>query len=213
VNQPPRRPSHLVPRELLKSLARGLARLLVLPGYLSYRFRRVVLGPRAIQGSTQWLALLPGLPGEYVRREFLRLALRACSPHCSISFGTIFATPDVRIADHVYIGAYCTVGDVDIGPDVLIGSGVHLMSGKTQHATDRLDVPIRLQPRRFDRIRIGTDTWIGSGALVMASIGAHCVVGAGSVVTSEIPAGSIAAGNPARVLRQRGADAPGTASS
>jgi acetyltransferase-like isoleucine patch superfamily enzyme len=81
---------------------------------------------------------------------------------------------------------------------------VHLLSGQRQHGIADLDVPIRLQPGQVGRIRIGRDTWIGNGAIVLANVGSKCVVGAGSVVVSELPDLAIAAGNPARVLRVRG---------
>jgi acetyltransferase-like isoleucine patch superfamily enzyme len=54
-------------------------------------------------------------------------------------------------------------------------------------------------------VRIGEGAWIGSAAVVMADVGRHSVVGAGSVVTKPIPDGVVAAGVPARVIRQRSA--------
>jgi len=178
----------------------------VLPWYLSYRCRRLATGDGAFRGSSQFLSLIPGVVGDYLRREFYRMSLLYCSPNCCISFGTILATNQVTMGDYVYVGAYCTVGDVDIEANVLIGSGVHLLSGKSQHGVERLDLPIRLQPHRLERIRIGTDSWIGNAAVVMANIGAHCIVGAGSIVVSEVPDWCIVAGNPARVVRQRTAE-------
>ena len=164
------------------------------------------MGDSAFLSSSHLLSLIPGVAGDYLRREFYRMTLLSCSSTCCISFGTIFATDRVTVGDYVYVGAYCTVGDVDIEADVLIGSGVHLLSGKKQHGIAQLDLPIRLQPRRLERIRIGTDSWIGNAAVVMASVGAHCIIGAGSVVVSPIPDWSIAAGNPARVVRHRAAE-------
>lgn len=56
--------------------------------------------------------------------------------------------------------------------------------------------------RRFERVRIGADSWIGNAAVVMANVGAHCVVGAGSIVVSDVPDWCVVAGNPARMLRR-----------
>ena len=53
------------------------------------------------------------------------------------------------------------------------------------------------------RCRIGPDVWIGAGSIIMANVGRGCVIGAGSVVTKHIPDWSVAAGNPAKVIRQR----------
>lgn len=99
-------------------------------------------------------------------------------------------------------------GGADIEQGVSLGSNVHILSGKAQHGIDDLDLPIRLQPRRFERLRIGQDIWISNSAIVMPNVGTKCVVGAGSVVVSDIPDFCIAAGNPARVLKQRQAVSP-----
>jgi acetyltransferase-like isoleucine patch superfamily enzyme len=80
------------------------------------------------------------------------------------------------------------------------------MNGSAQHGIDRLDVPIREQPGVWPRITIGTDTWIGDRAVVMADVGRHCVIGAGSIVTKPIPDYAIALGSPARVVRYRNSE-------
>jgi acetyltransferase-like isoleucine patch superfamily enzyme len=187
----------------LKGLARGLARLLILPAIGSYRVRRAFLGDQAFRASSQWLSRLPGVAGDYLRAAFYAATLEQFGRDVRVEFGTIFSTPTARVGDHVYVGAYCVIGNVDIGADVLLGSGVHLLSGQGQHGIEDLDRPIRLQPGEFSRIRIGQDTWIGNAAVVMAHVGRQCVIGAGSVVTKDVPDLSIAAGNPARVLRSR----------
>jgi maltose O-acetyltransferase len=51
---------------------------------------------------------------------------------------------------------------------------------------------------------IGPDCWIGSSAIVMANVGSGTTIGAGSVVVKDIPAGVVAAGNPARIIRAAG---------
>jgi acetyltransferase-like isoleucine patch superfamily enzyme len=192
------------PRESAKTLARGLARMLALPYYVAYRSGALISAERAFRDVSQALSVLPGLPGDYVRREFYRMTLGECSADCQIVFGTLFASRAARIGARVYIGSHCMIADADIGADVLLGSNVHLLSGRAQHGIDDLDVPIGRQPRRSDMIHIGEDTWIGNGSIVMADIGKKCVVGAGSVVVAPIPDYSIAGGNPARVLKMRG---------
>ena len=187
----------------LKAVVRGVARVCVLPFWLSYVIRRVLLGERAFRGSSQLLSLIPGLVGDYLRAEFYRLTLAACGSDVQISFGTLFSCPAATIGDNVYLGAYCVIGNAEIGPDVLLGSNVHLLSGHRQHGIASVDTPIRLQPGQAGRIRIGRDTWIGNGTIVMANVGAKCVIGAGSIVANDIPDLSIAAGNPARILRSR----------
>ena len=52
-------------------------------------------------------------------------------------------------------------------------------------------------------VRIGAGSWVGSGAIIMANVGPECIIGAGSVVTRDVPARVLAAGVPARVIRSR----------
>jgi acetyltransferase-like isoleucine patch superfamily enzyme len=97
-----------------------------------------------------------------------------------ISFGTVFSHPTARLGSRVYVGVGCMLGDVTLDDDVLIGSHVSIINGQRQHGTARLDVPVREQPGEYPRVTIGIDTWIGDRAIVMASVGRHCVVGAGA---------------------------------
>jgi acetyltransferase-like isoleucine patch superfamily enzyme len=80
---------------------------------------------------------------------------------------------------------------------------VHILSGLRQHGFENVDSPIKEQPGEFSQVTIGEDTWIGNGAIVGADVGKNCVIGAGSVVLKPIPDFSIAAGNPARVVKHR----------
>src|SRR5262249_44000386 len=87
--------------------------------------------------------------------------------------------------------------------DALLGSHVSVMNGGAQHGIDRLDVPIREQSGTWPRVRIGRDSWIGDRALVLADVGALCVVAAGAVGAKPLPDYAVAAGAPARVGRRR----------
>jgi virginiamycin A acetyltransferase len=191
-------------REAFKSLARGLAFVAVLPALLSYAMRSTVLGKnRALEGSTQMLALVPGIPGQYLRQAFLARVIQFCAPTATVSFGTIFSSADARIGERVYIGPGCFVGFVHIEPDVLVGSGVHITSGARTHGTEDVSRPIREQEREKTMVRIGAGAWIGSGAIIMADVGGNSVIGAGAVVTKAVPDSVVAAGVPAAVLKSR----------
>uniref|UniRef100_UPI0030C84C11 acyltransferase n=1 Tax=Ningiella ruwaisensis TaxID=2364274 RepID=UPI0030C84C11 len=156
-----------------------------------------------MSAHSQFLSLFPGKVGAYLRAAFYRLALRHCDAHALISFGTILSQTDTSIGSGVYIGPQCNIGKCEIGNDTLLGSGVHIMSGKQQHNFEDLNTPIREQGGAFSLIRIGKDCWIGNGALIMANVGDKSIVAAGSVVTSDVPAKSIVAGNPAKVVKCR----------
>lgn len=195
-------------KQYLKAPVNALALILVLPGYLIFRFTGLVLGPeKAFPGWSQAMSLLPGLSGAYLRRAFYRLVFPRCGPDAHISFGTVFSHPTAEIGRTAYVGIGCCIGAVTLEDDVLIGSHVSIPNGGAQHGIERLDIPIREQPGQWPRITIGCDSWIGDRAIVLANVGKHCVIGAGSVVTTPIPDYAIAVGVPARVIRSR---LPGT---
>lgn len=152
---------------------------------------------------SQLLSLLPGKFGNVLRGAFYRLAMTSCSQESAICFGTIFAQQDTEIGRGVYIGPQCNIGKCKIENDCTLGSGVHILSGKQQHGFQNLEAPIREQGGILEKVVIGEDSWIGNCNVVMANVGRKCIIGAGSVVTKDIEPYSIAAGNPARVLRKR----------
>lgn len=95
------------------------------------------------------------------------------------------------------------VAPITIGDDVQIGTNVQLLP--PSH-------PLEPEPRRAKwesarPIAVGDNVWLGSGVIVLAgvTIGEDSVVGAGSVVTRDLPAGVVAVGNPARIVRRLGA--------
>ena len=110
---------------------------------------------------------------------------------------------NIALGRKVFFNFNCVVLDVAevrIGDHVLFGPAVQLYT-----ATHPLDAAVRRAGLEAARpIAIGDDVWIGGGAIVNpgVTIGARTVVGAGSVVTRDLPAGVFAAGNPCRVIRR-----------
>jgi len=197
-------------REATKRLAHLVASILVVPALISYQIRRSVVGAdQAIEASTQALGLLPGLAGVYLRGAFLARVLPRFDRSASVHFGTIMSQAASRIDANVYVGPNCHLGLIHLERDVLIAAGVHIPSGPATHGISRLDIPIREQPGHKVVVRIGEGTWVGSAAIVLADVGQHCVIAAGSVVTRPVPDFAIAAGVPARVIRDRRHGEPG----
>ena len=191
-----------------KQVCNALAALLTLPLVGGYRLSAMIaphVKDRLFQGYSQFLSLWPGITGDFLRRAFYAATLTRCPRDCMLSFGTVFATPEVEIGDNVYVGPYCMIGHAVIGDDALIGSNVDIVSGKHAHHFDRLDVPVRLQGGAYVPVTIGRDVWIGNGAVVLDCVGDRAVVAAGAVVVKPVPARAIVGGNPARVLGERGA--------
>ena len=191
-------------REFLKALARTIGFLFALPFLASYLVKKLFLEHnKAFEGSTQAISLIPGMPGEYVRRAFLSVTLRHCDPTSTVEFGTIFSQTGASIDANVYVGPRCHLGLVHLEKNVLLAAGVHIPSGAETHGTADTSVPIRDQPGARVLVRIGEGSWIGSASVVLADVGKHCVVGAGAVVTKPLPDYSIAVGVPAKIVRSR----------
>jgi acetyltransferase-like isoleucine patch superfamily enzyme len=191
-------------REFLKSLARVIATVLMVPRIVAFRIAAPIIGiDRALEGSTEAIGRIPGIRGQYMRRAFLAAAGVRCHPTAAICYGTILSKTGAEIDADVYVGPCCHLGLVHLERDVLLAAGVHIPSGAHTHGHDEIGVPIREQHLEIRRVRIGAGTWIGSGAIVLADVGRNCVIAAGAVVTREIPDNSVAAGVPARVIKTR----------
>jgi len=95
-------------------------------------------------------------------------------------------------------------GGVEIGPNTLLSPGVQCISAN--HTFDDLDVPIKYQPSEYGKITIGEDCWLGTNVVVLpgVTIARGAVIGAGAVVTKDIPEYGIALGIPATLVGRRG---------
>jgi virginiamycin A acetyltransferase len=115
------------------------------------------------------------------------------------------------IGSDVWISHGCYLDYVKIADSVLIGPNSVLLSGGRHHCFDRLDIPIKSQgnPEK-EAINIGFGAWIGANVTLMASVGEGAIVGAGAVVTKEVPPFAVVAGNPAKLLYMRNAAAATT---
>ena len=107
---------------------------------------------------------------------------------------------NIRLGDGVFLNFGCIVLDVT---EVIIGAGTQVGPGVQILTADHpRDPEQRRAGVEFGRsIRIGANVWIGGGALILpgVSIGDDAIIGAGAVVTRDVPPGATAAGNPARL--------------
>lgn len=110
---------------------------------------------------------------------------------------------NIFLGDRVFFNFNCVVLDpaeVQIGSDVLFGPAVQIYT-----ATHPMDWRVRQRGLESARpVEIGSDVWIGGGAIVCPGvrIGERSVIGAGAVVTKDVPEGVFAAGNPCRTIRE-----------
>ena len=116
---------------------------------------------------------------------------------------------EMRIRDNCWIGQDCffhSAGNIDIGRNVGIGPGVKIIT--SFHAEEGIQTPILFSAIKFARVTIGDDSDIGIGSIILPGvrIGKGVQIGAGSVVTRDIPDYAVAVGSPARVTRSRTAN-------
>jgi maltose O-acetyltransferase len=125
-------------------------------------------------------------------------------PPLACDYGTF-----IRVGAHTFVNFGLTALDaaaISIGDHVQIGPNVQLLTPTHPLDPDRR----RSGWEGAGPITVGNNVWLGGGVIVLAdvTIGDDTVVGAGSVVTRPLPAGVVAVGSPARVIRQLG-DHPG----
>ncbi len=114
-------------------------------------------------------------------------------------------TTDLYLGDFVQINPGSVIyGKIKIGKNVLIGPNCNIVGGN--HRFEDLSKPIRTQGSNSVGIEIGDDVWLGAAVSIVdgVKIGSGSIIGAGSVLTKNIPRNSIVVGNPGKVIRTRG---------
>jgi acetyltransferase-like isoleucine patch superfamily enzyme len=182
-------------KHLLKRTIQGLFLVLLFPCALLSGFGHFMA---AYTFFAQLFALAPGIPGSYLRAAFYKYTLRESSIDIVVSFGSFFSRREAAVGPFVSIGSYCVIGKVRIGARTQIASHVDIPSGRYQHTRDATG---RFAGSADTEVVIGEDCWLGESVVVIANVGAGTTIGAGSVVVKDIPARSVAVGNPARVTR------------
>ena len=143
-------------------------------------------------------------------RESDRNGDEACYVVCSAPGGdTVWMQPpfycdygsNIFLGTRVFFNFNCIVLDgceVRIGDYTLFGPGVQILT-----PGHPFNAALRREQEFGKPVEIGADVWVGGGALILAGVhvGSRAIIGAGSVVTRDIPAGVFAAGNPCRVIR------------
>jgi acetyltransferase-like isoleucine patch superfamily enzyme len=130
--------------------------------------------------------------------------------HVTLSAGMI-PGQDLMVPSVLRIGARCVIGrgshivahhSIDIGDDVYTGPYVYITD--QNHGYDDPDTPIGRQIPKNTAVSIGAGSWLGAGAIILpgAQIGRNVVVAAGSVVRGTFPDRCVAAGVPAKIVRE-----------
>jgi maltose O-acetyltransferase len=147
-----------------------------------------------------------GRAGRELRRISCRRVFRSCGRNINIETGAFFDSGmEIEIGHNSGLGIDCVVPfNLKVGNDVMMGPDVLIVGQNHRH--EDLDIPMRLQGVMDESpVRIGDDVWIGARVVILpgVQIGYGAIIGAGSVVTRDVPPYAICAGNPARVIRIR----------
>ena len=139
-----------------------------------------------------------------IRAFWAKLFLTQCGKCVDIN-------KNIRISHLVELGDYsgvgvgaCFYGRVVIGKNVMIGPQCWIYT--QNHETSQIDIPMRLQgPQNMKPVIIGDDVWIGGRVTILpgVKIGNGVIIGAGAVVSKNIPDYAVAVGNPAIVVKYR----------
>ena len=180
----------------IKRLFQAIALIVAFPGAALTLFGRI---KPVYTFFAQSFALGPGMPGSYLRAAYYKMTLSESSLDVTLSLGTYFVQPDSVLKEGCFNRRV-------------------LRDRSCFHRRSLADRIARADPERppaactqcrrhlerlaYDRITVGSDCWIGDGAVVMADLGEGVTVGAGSVVTKPVLSGTVVVGNPARPLQR-----------
>ena len=135
--------------------------------------------------------------------------IEECGKNVNIEKGASFC-PELHIGDNSGVGRDCKLsGRIVIGKDVMMGPNCIMYTYSHEHS--RIDIPMDQQGFEKERVmHIGDDVWIGTNVIILpgVNIGSHCILGAGAIVTKDVPDYAIVGGNPARIIRMRNEGRP-----
>ena len=133
-----------------------------------------------------------------------KLILSKCGKHVNIEKGAEFPS-SVELGDYSGIGIRAHInGKVIIGNYVMMGPDVCIYT--KNHAYERTDIPMALQGFSPEKpVIIENDVWIGSRVIILPGVhvGRGAIIGAGAVVTKDVPDYAVVGGNPARIIKKR----------
>lgn len=140
-----------------------------------------------------------------IRRFCCKGMFARCGKNVNVEHGAIIgAGKQISIGDNSGIGVNCVVTKAQIGNDVMMGYDVLFVGGNHEFA--RTDIPMYLQGQRNEPpIIIGNDVWIGHRVILLpgVQVGNGVIIGAGAVVTRDVPDYAIVGSVPAKVLKLR----------
>lgn len=140
-----------------------------------------------------------------IRRVVCKSLFTYCGDDVNIEKGANFGMGgEISIGHRSGLGVNCSIrGPLTIGEDVMMGPDVVILTHT--HVTSRIDIPMGQQGGEIRPVTIGNDVWIGMRSIIMpgVTIGNGDVIGAGAIVTKDVPDYAIVGGVPAKIIRFR----------
>ncbi len=139
------------------------------------------------------------------KQKYMKEVFAECGENCYIElpFHANWGGHHLHLGDYVYANFNLTLvddGHIYVGNHVMFGPNVMITT-----ANHPVDPKLRLRGLQYNKdVRIDDNAWIGAGVMILPGvhIGKNSVIGAGSVVTRDIPENVVAVGNPCRVMRE-----------
>jgi maltose O-acetyltransferase len=153
--------------------------------------------------------------GEKCRRFCCKRIFKKCGSNVNIETNAYFGLGNsITIGDNSGIGKRAYIanigggGELTIGRDVMMAPDVVILT--KSHSYERTDIPMREQGSYSSKVVIEDDVWIGIRSIVMpgVKIGKGSIIGAGAVVTKDVPQYTIVGGVPARIIKKRFPEQP-----
>ena len=170
-----------------------IKKLICLVAY--YGFARYL--PSSTSPMTRW--------ARTVRRVICHSIFTQCGDNVNVERRAKFALGGgIFIGSGSGLGVNCSVhGPLRIGDNVMMGPDVTILT--QTHNIDRINIPMGQQGMRVSEVVIGNDVWIGMRAIIMpgVKVGNGAVIGAGAVVTKDVPDYAVVGGVPAKIIRFR----------
>ena len=140
-----------------------------------------------------------------IRRFFASKSFDKCGINVNVEKGAEFGNGSgIVIGNNSGIGINCSIrGPLTIGENVMMGPEVVILTNS--HKFDNINIPMSKQGYTIQPVVIGNDVWIGTRSIILpgVKIGNGVIIGAGAVVTKNIPDYAIVGGVPAKVIRFR----------
>ena len=181
---------------LISILALPIALIFIIFGWLSILFN-------AYKDVSLLISKVPFMFGQKVRYFYYKATLKSIGKSVVFNYGTYCQYRNVIIGNRVFFGYFNTIGEVNMGDDIVIGGHVNLIGGTNQHSFENPDEKINDQKASGRRmISIGSDVWIGSNAIIASDIGTRCIIGTGSLVIKPAESYGVYGGNPAKLIKK-----------